>query len=115
MTEPHDRPTAIELVEAVREFVRDEVMPATEGRVQYHARVAANVLGIVERELRMGGRQAAEHAQRLRELGYDDDVALARAIRDGDVDHRDRAVIDAVRASVMAKLEVARPRYLDGR
>ena len=46
-----DRPTAAELVAAVREFLERDVMAATEGRVQFHTRVAVNVLGMVEREL----------------------------------------------------------------
>lgn len=113
MFEPHDPPTAGELVAAVGEFLREDVMPATEGRLQFHARVAANVLGIVGRELELGERLQAEHRQRLDELGYEDDVALARAIREGRVAHDDEAVIGAVRASVIAKLRVARPRYLE--
>ena len=40
-----DRPTAAELVTAVREFLERDVMAATEGRVQFHTRVAVNVLG----------------------------------------------------------------------
>ena len=38
-----DRPTAAELVEAVREFLEGDVMDATNGRVRYLARVAAKV------------------------------------------------------------------------
>ncbi|MGN6676291.1 MAG: phosphotransferase family protein [Streptosporangiaceae bacterium] len=51
---PHGRPTASELLDAVRSFLTDEVMPATGGQVAFHARVAANVLGIVARELELG-------------------------------------------------------------
>ena len=50
----HGVPTTAELVAAVREFLSDDVMPATEGRLQFHARVAANVLAQVERELALG-------------------------------------------------------------
>jgi hypothetical protein len=46
-----DRPTAAELVGAVREFLERDVMAATDGRVQFHTRVAINALGMVEREL----------------------------------------------------------------
>ena len=51
---PHGRPTASELLEAVREFLTDQVMPASTGQLAFHARVAANVLGIVARELELG-------------------------------------------------------------
>jgi aminoglycoside phosphotransferase (APT) family kinase protein len=51
---PHGRPTAAELLEAVREFLTGQVMPATSGQLAFHARVAANVLAIVGRELELG-------------------------------------------------------------
>jgi aminoglycoside phosphotransferase (APT) family kinase protein len=51
---PHGRPTAGELLEAVREFLTGQVMPASTGQLAFHARVAANALGIVARELELG-------------------------------------------------------------
>jgi aminoglycoside phosphotransferase (APT) family kinase protein len=51
---PHGRPTASELLEAVREFLTGQVMPASTGQLAFHARVAANILGIVARELELG-------------------------------------------------------------
>jgi aminoglycoside phosphotransferase (APT) family kinase protein len=51
---PHGRPTASELLDAVRGFLTDDVMPATSGQVAFHARVAANVLGMVAREIELG-------------------------------------------------------------
>jgi len=111
MTAPHDRPTAAELVEAVREFLERDVMEATEGRIRFHARVAVNVLNMVQRELEAGPEQAAVHQKRLRQLGFEDDAALAAAIRRGDLDDRYDEVKEAVNASVDDKLAVANPRY----
>jgi aminoglycoside phosphotransferase (APT) family kinase protein len=51
---PYGRPTASELLDAVRGFLTDQVMPAATGQLAFHARVAANVLGIVARELELG-------------------------------------------------------------
>ena len=51
---PYGRPTASELLEAVREFLTGQVMPASTGQLAFHARVAANMLGIVARELELG-------------------------------------------------------------
>jgi hypothetical protein len=73
MSGPHDAPSAVELVEAVREFLEGEVMTATDGRVRFHARVAARALAIVERELAAGGGPAAAHARRLAALGFASD------------------------------------------
>lgn len=113
MTEPHDRPTAGELVEAVREFLERDVMAATEGRVQFHTRVAVNALGMVQRELELGPEQAVAHQARLDALGFADEAELAAAIRRGDVDDRYDDIKAAVTATVRDKLTVANPKYLD--
>ena len=114
----HDRPTASELVAAVREYLERDVMTATEGRVAFHARVAVNVLGMVERELELGAAQdAEEHARLVALLGREGTVrelteALARGIRDDSLDVPWSELVEAVRGTVRAKLEVANPRYL---
>jgi len=51
---PYGRPTASELLDAVRGYLTEQVMPATAGQLAFHARVAANVLAIVARELELG-------------------------------------------------------------
>jgi fructose 1,6-bisphosphatase len=109
---PHDVPTAEQLVESVREWLERDVLPATEGRLQFHARVAANVLAMVERELAVGAQQAAAHEQRLAQLGCADDAELAARIRDGELDDRLHEVRNLVWASVRDKLAVANPKYL---
>lgn len=107
----HGRPSAAELVEAVGEFLRTEVMPGTEGRLRFQARVAANALGIVERELRHGDAQERRHRERLAALGFATQAELARALRAGEVERMD--VLPAVRAAVTDRLLVANPRRLD--
>jgi hypothetical protein len=112
--ELHDLPDAAGLVEAVREFLEGDVLGATEGRVQFHTRVAVNVLRMVERELREGEALLAAHTEGLAALGVDDERALADAIRRGDLDDRLEDVRSFVESTVRAKLEVANPRYLEG-
>ena len=109
----HDRPTAAELVNAVREFLERDVFPSVDGRVQFHTRVAMNALAMVERELDLGAEQAAQHARDLASLGVADDAELAAAIRSGALDDRLDGVRAAVRRTVRAKLEVANPKYLE--
>jgi hypothetical protein len=115
---PQDRPTAAELVQSVREFLEADVMTATEGRVQFHARVAVNALGMIERELTLGpGFVAAERARAAAILGHDGaprdlEVELAAAIRNRALDDRLDAVRAHVRATVREKLLVANPGYL---
>jgi len=114
MAEPHDAPSIGEMVDAVREWIAGDVVNGTEGRLRFHARVAANMLAMVERELRLGPAQAAAHRQRLKQLGVADDTELAAAIRAGRFDDRGEELRALLRASVVDKLLVANPGYLDG-
>ena len=109
---PHDVPSAAQLVESVREWLQNDVLTSTTGRVQFHSRVAINVLAMVERELTMGSRQETDHAARLAELGVASQAELASAIRTGELDDRIDDVVAAVRASVVDKLSVANPGYM---
>jgi len=108
----HGHPTAAELVKAVSVFLREEVMAATEGRLNFLARVAANVLNGVERELLFGSEQERRHQERLAALAQQDQAGLAAAIRTGVLDAEDPALLAAVRAAVTDRLTVANPRYL---
>ncbi|MEW2360196.1 phosphotransferase family protein [Spirillospora sp. NPDC029432] len=107
----HGSPAAADLVGAVAHFLREEVMPGTEGRLNFLARVAANVLDGVGRELVLGPAQERRHRERLAALGCDDQAALAAAVRSGEIDADDPALLAAVRAAVDDRLDVANPRY----
>ncbi|MEY4361881.1 MAG: hypothetical protein RL391_1187 [Actinomycetota bacterium] len=113
MSELHDAPSMAQLVESVREWLERDVLGGTSGRLQFHARVAINMLSMVEREMSTGSEQAVAHAARLSSLGVSNDAELAAAIRHGTIDARMDDVIDVVRASVIAKLEVANPGYFE--
>ena len=108
----HGHPTAAELVAAVSMFLREDVMAATEGRVNFLARVAANALNGVERELLFGSEQERRHRERLAAFAQQDQAGLAAAIRAGVLDAEDPALLAAVRAAVTDRLTVANPRYL---
>jgi hypothetical protein len=110
----YGRPTAAELVEATAELLEDEVMPATEGRLAFQARVAVNALRIVERQLARGGADEAAHHERLATLGYADEAALAADIRAGRWDERWNEVTAVVAANVRDRLAVANPAWLEG-
>jgi len=108
----HGSPDAAGLVEAVREYLENDVMAATDGRVKFHARVAVNVLGMVERELALGPDQAARHRVGLASLGLTDEAGLAAAIRLGELGPEDPGVRSVLTETVRSKLEVANPAYL---
>ncbi|MBV9720494.1 MAG: hypothetical protein JO082_01065 [Mycobacterium sp.] len=112
MMDLHGRPTAAELVAAVAEFLETDVREATAGPVNFHARVAANALRIVERELTVDS--ADDVIRALADVGYDDEAQLAAAIRTGDLDAPSEALQAALRALVNHRLSVAHPGYQDG-
>jgi Domain of unknown function (DUF6285) len=108
----HGRPTAAELVAAAAEFLERDVREATSGQVNFHARVAANALRMVERELLADDDSASRAA--LANLGFADEAELAAAIRAGRLeDHTapNAEVIDCLRALVRQRLAVAHPGY----
>lgn len=111
--EPHDEPGVDDLLAAVERFVGGTVTGATSGQVRFHARVAANALAIVRRQLTMGDTAALVHRERLAELGYADDDSLAAAIAAGELDDRLAVVGQALAGAVVDKLAVANPGYLD--
>src|SRR5262249_17335155 len=118
-----DRPTALELLAAVRGFLERDVVPVLDGPRRFHALVAANVLAIVAREL--DGEEDGLTAEwrrlaslvgeaglppsglaALRVAVREATVALAERIRRGEADEgsfRD-ATRRAVRETVVEKL-----------
>lgn len=130
-----DRPSALELLAAVRAFLEDDVVPVLEGRRRFHALVAANVLGIVERELAGEDTQlraewtrlaalldapgavptapaAPEDRDTLRAAVRDMTTTLSARIRAGEADEGDLAarVRDHLRRTTLERLAVANPK-----
>ena len=127
-----DRPTAIELLTAASEFVERELVPIAEGARQFQARVVANVLKIVAREIEIGETLMRSEVDALAALLKEtkphlhttSDVRaaavkmneiLSEKIRNGEIDHDPaRAdVMNVVRQIVEDKLRIANPRYLE--
>jgi hypothetical protein len=126
-----DRPDARELLEAVRGFLEEQVVPALEGTRQFHARVAANVLAIVGRELALGdaglrsewrrlgtllGRTMTDEpadAGALREAVRGLNTTLAERIRAGEAEREPwrSQVLAHLRAAADDRLVIANPRY----
>jgi hypothetical protein len=97
-----DRPRADELLEAVGEFLSQEVLPTLDDqRLRFRTLVAMNALAIVRREL-----EASDSLVPAPEELAD----LARRIRAGDVPSDALAVL---KEHVAAKLRVSNPAYLE--
>lgn len=112
MTAPHDRPTAIELLEALREWMERDLLPGVEGRLQFHTRVAINMVDIVSREIELGTAQQSTHEAVMHSLQVADDAELAAAIKSGEHDSDLVGLLIALRPVVEDKVRVANPKYL---
>jgi hypothetical protein len=106
---------SVELLAAVRQFLREEVLPELEGFKAYTTRVAANALGIVAREIEMGAGLAELDQQIASVLDLDLQAGaitrqIALALRD------DKLVVDDVilaylRKRTLLAIAIDNPKY----
>jgi hypothetical protein len=125
-----DRPTKLDLLEAVQEFLDSELLPHLEGVRRFHTRVASNAIGIVRRELELEAEQLPVRFARLAALLERSDAppsdrdALARAVDalEAEVCERIRAgeadagpwratLLCHLRADVQERLAIDNPRH----
>jgi hypothetical protein len=112
-----DQPSSLELVTAVREFIEKHAMPELQGRTAFHARVAANALAIVARELEQGPNANAAEIERLKRLlgreGTLDELNrdLCRRIREGKLSVDDPALAHHLTVTTLAKVAIDQPNY----
>lgn len=97
-----DRPTAAELVEAVAEFLAEEVLPAADDhRLKFRTLVALNALAIASRELAASNNLS---------LSDEEVTQLAHHIREGEVNEQ---TLPLLKEHVAAKLRISNPAYLE--
>ena len=112
-----DQPSALELVAAVREFIEKHAIPQLQGHTAFHARVAANALAIVGRELEQSGPANAQEHERLKQLlAMDGSLVdlnreLCRRLRQNTLalDHPDLAA--HLTHTTLAKVAIDQPTY----
>jgi hypothetical protein len=97
----HGRPTAVELLDAVRAHLTEEITPLLEGAPAFSLKVVDRALATVQREVERSGVVPP----------IADEPALAAAIRSGDVTPDD-ALHAQIRAAVVERLRVANPKWL---
>jgi hypothetical protein len=112
-----DQPSILELVTAVRDFLEQRAMPELKGHTAFHARVAANALGIVARELEQGGLSADGERERLAKLlGHDGSLMelnreLCRRIRDGVIGLDTQGLAEHMTITTREKVAIDQPNY----
>ncbi|MDQ2859850.1 MAG: DUF6285 domain-containing protein [Pseudomonadota bacterium] len=112
-----DEPSPSEVLAAVARFLKEEVAPATTGHTSFQARVAANAMEMMRRQLDLAPAAEAAELGRLKDLlGLDGDLAalnaeLSRRIEAGDLDLTTPGLADHLWAVTLAKLAVDQPTY----
>ena len=112
-----DQPTPSEVIGAVAVFLKTVVAAQTTGATSFQARVAANALEMMRRQLDLApAEDAAELARLTVLLGTDGSLAelnveLARRIEAGELDLTTPGLSDHLWATTMAKLAVDQPTY----
>ncbi|MBW2316878.1 MAG: hypothetical protein JRH10_22170 [Deltaproteobacteria bacterium] len=124
----NDRPTSVDLLRTVERFLEEQVVGQLQGPARFHARVAANVVAIVAREIETEDAHSVAEWARLGSLLEDTaeaptardarheglrarNEALVERIRAGDADAGPfaQAVLAHLRATVDEKMEVSKP------
>lgn len=112
-----DQPSAIDLVDIVADFIRNHAMPQLQGHAAFHARVAANALDIVKRELQIAPKANAEEHARLKGLlGRDGSLEdlnreLCDKLASGDISLATPGLSEHLWEITLAKLAIDQPNY----
>jgi len=117
---PQTGPTALQLLQAVREFLQQDLQPLVEQADPargFHLRVATNALMMIERELDSGPAADAAELDGLRRLLRRDgslaelNTELSRAVRAGEIDERNPELMQHLERTVRDKIAIANPRW----
>lgn len=112
-----DLPAVDDLLAAVAGYLREQAMPQLRGQMAFHARVAANVVDIVRRQLALAPAAEAAEAERLRALlGAQGSLAelndlLCRRIASGELDPSTPGLLPHLWRVTLDKLAVDQPAY----
>lgn len=112
-----DEPTPIEILAAVAIFLRTTVIPETGAHTGFQARVAANALDLVARQIALAPASDEAEGARLQALLSrqgslaDLNAALAEQIAAGTIDPAEPDVHAHLMATTLAKLAVDQPSY----
>ena len=117
-----DQPTPSEIIGAVARFLKEVVVAETKGATSFNARVAANALEMMRRQLDTApAAEAAELANLKTLLGVDNEgeggdlaslnAEFARRLGAGEMDLKTPGVADHLWATTLAKLHVDQPTY----
>jgi aminoglycoside phosphotransferase (APT) family kinase protein len=103
------------LLDAVQSYIDTAVFPATSGRVQFHARVASNVLATAQREIRLSSEANTAFKNCYARFGVANEGELAQAVREGKLTEKTEELLASLRETVTYRLAVANPKHFSDR
>ena len=112
-----DKPDIADLMQAVHDFITLEVSPALTGHAAFSARVAGNVLALMQREIDLGPRHRLASIARLEILlgtsGTLEELnhALCEKIADGTLGLDNDNLMAHLKRATMGKLAIDQPNY----
>jgi len=113
----HQRPDTDDLLQAVAIYLREQALPQLPGHAAYLARVAANALDIVRRQLQQAPAADAAELQRLRRLLQRDghlaglNALLCQRIAAGDIGLHTPGLAEHLWQTTLDTLAVDQPGY----
>jgi hypothetical protein len=112
-----DPPSIAELLTATTAFLREVAVPELSGHAAFHARVAANALDVVKRELELRPTAERDEYARLTALLHTDgslaelNALLSRRIASGEVSLQTPGLAGHLWATTLAKVAIDQPTY----
>jgi Domain of unknown function (DUF6285) len=116
----HDEPTPAEILESVVTFLREVVASKLPSREAFDARVAANALELVRRQISFdattAGRDAVTRQRLVQLLGQEGSLdelnrALCARIASGELDLSNQQLMDHLWTTTLEKVAVDQPSY----
>lgn len=112
-------PTDLELLGAVRSFLKEDVLPKLEGDLAYNTRIATNLLAMLERSFSLDSEVISVETSGLQKIlgsGVGKSCSelnreLSRGLRANTIDWRTDDVRDHMFHTVLDKIRVDNPNY----
>jgi hypothetical protein len=112
-----DQPHGADILAAVSRLLRDTLMPRLPPDAVFQARVAANALDLVAREIKFGEIVEREALQRLQTLLnregslHELENELSLRIRNGELNLQSPGVAEHLWQTTLAKMKIDQPNY----
>ena len=109
---PYDAPSAEDLIQAVQEYLSEDLLPKSSGAEKWKLRIAVNSLSIAIRELTERDEDQETYRKIMNELGVEDEASLAAKIKSGELDGNLPDIHKKLSEIARRKLNVSNPLYM---